>query len=231
MFRRAFDVATAALACVPRPGVGSAVGSLGPRPEQPVVLYDFEACPYCRRVREALTILDLDAHLRPCPRGGTRFRPTVIETGGKRMFPFLVDPNTGTEMYESGDIIRYLFESYGNGNVPVLLRGPIFQPTSMLASLARVGRGSRARASRAPEQELELYAFEYSPFCRLVRETLCELELPYLLHNVGKKSLGRPAFAERAGKVLVPYLIDPNTGVEMFESGDIIAYLEETYAA
>jgi glutathione S-transferase len=28
----------------------------------------------------------------------------------------------------------------------------------------------------------------------------------------------------------VPYLIDPNTGKEMFESGDIVEYLEAEYA-
>jgi len=28
----------------------------------------------------------------------------------------------------------------------------------------------------------------------------------------------------------VPYLADPNTGVEMFESADIVAYLERSYA-
>lgn len=28
----------------------------------------------------------------------------------------------------------------------------------------------------------------------------------------------------------VPYLEDPNTGVQMFESGDIVEYLRATYA-
>jgi glutathione S-transferase len=28
----------------------------------------------------------------------------------------------------------------------------------------------------------------------------------------------------------VPYLLDPNTGIQMFESGDIRRYLYETYA-
>lgn len=231
MIRRAFDVATAALACVPRPGMGRAIGPLGPRPEQPFELFEFEACPFCRRVREALTILDLDAHVRPCPKGGLRFRGEGIHAGGKRQFPLLRDPNTGAELHESDAIVEYLFESYGPGNVPLLLRDPIFPPTSILASAARLGRGRRARRSRAPEAELELYSFEFSPYCRLVRETLCELELPYLLHNVGKRSPRRPAFVERSGKMMVPYLIDPNTGIEMFESADIIAYLEETYAA
>jgi glutathione S-transferase len=64
-----------------------------------------------------------------------------------------------------------------------------------------------------------------------VRETLCELELPYRLHNVGKNSAGRPAFIARAGKMMVPYLVDPNTGRAMFESADIKAYLNETYGA
>ncbi len=35
--------------------------------------------------------------------------------------------------------------------------------------------------------------------------------------------------AKRAGRVQVPFLIDPNTGVEMFESGEIVDYLEATY--
>jgi glutathione S-transferase len=30
--------------------------------------------------------------------------------------------------------------------------------------------------------------------------------------------------------MMVPYLVDPNTGRSMFESADIVAYLNETYA-
>jgi glutathione S-transferase len=29
--------------------------------------------------------------------------------------------------------------------------------------------------------------------------------------------------------MMVPYLIDPNTDTEMFESADIVRYLEDTY--
>jgi glutathione S-transferase len=81
-----------------------------------------------------------------------------------------------------------------------------------------------------PERPLELYSFEASPFSRIVREALCELELPYLLHNVAGGSPGRDAFVERSGRMMVPWLSDPNTGNELFESADIVAYLEETYA-
>ena len=39
----------------------------------------------------------------------------------------------------------------------------------------------------------------------------------------------RKELLERAGKVQVPYLVDPNTGTEMFESDAIRGYLTETY--
>jgi glutathione S-transferase len=41
----------------------------------------------------------------------------------------------------------------------------------------------------------------------------------------------RKVLAERTGQVQVPYLIDPNTGTEMFESAEILRYLETTYGA
>eukprot|EP00955_Chlamydomonas_euryale_P011211 121125-Chlamydomonas_euryale.AAC.1 len=50
----------------------------------------------CRaQVREAVTLLALDPIVRPCPVDGATWRPQAIQKGGKRMFPFLVDPNTG----------------------------------------------------------------------------------------------------------------------------------------
>ena len=229
---RALDVATSLAATLARLGAGASVGTPGPRPEQPLELYEFEACPYCRKVREALSILDLDARVHPSPKGGTRFRAEIERRGGKQQFPYLVDPNTGKEMYESDDIVRYLFQQYGGQSVPTLLAaGPFTDATAMLASAWRPGFGARVRASRAPEQPLELYSFEASPFCRMVREVLCSLELPYLLHNVAKGSPRRPAFIERSGRMQVPWLFDPNSDVALFESADIVRYLEETYAS
>lgn len=228
---RALDVATSLGATLARLGSAAMVGPLGPRPAQPVVLYEFEACPYCRKVREALSILDLDADLRPCPKGGERFRSEVLRRGGKTLFPYLVDPNTGKEMYESDDIVEYLFQHYGAGPPPLLLRRGVQNDLStMLASAWRPGFGARARPSRLPEQPLELYSYEASPFCRIAREALCALELPYRLHNVARGSAGRAAFVERSGRMMVPYLVDPNAGIEMFESADIVRHLEETYA-
>ena len=226
---RTLDVTTSWLASVARLGAGMVASHPVRQPEKTLELYEFEACPFCRKVREALSAFDLDAMIYPCPRGG-RYREVVKERGGKLQFPYLVDPNTGRSMYESDDIIRYLAGTYGDGSVPVSLRlGPVTTSSSFLASVTRGRRGGRARPSRAPEKPLELWSFEASPYCRIAREALAELSIPYLLHNVGKRSAKRAAFQARSGRMMVPYLFDPNTGVEMFESADIAAYLQRSY--
>ncbi|HUP90877.1 MAG TPA: glutathione S-transferase N-terminal domain-containing protein [Solimonas sp.] len=225
------------------------------RPEQLLELYDIEASPYCRLVREVLTELDLDAMIYPCPSGGTRFRPRAQLLGGKQQFPFLVDPNTGARLYESAEIAEYLGKTYQR-RVPGTrgVRRRLAVGSSYLVSALRLSpggvRGMKARASHAPEKPLELFSFESSPYSRPVRERLCELELPYVLRNTGKgqwQDMGPPALrdrvfkadkasgrnrkvlAERTGRVQVPYLMDPNTGTEMYESDAILAYLDRTY--
>jgi len=229
---RTLDVATSLAASIARFGTGLRASGLGKRPDKLLELYEFEACPFCRKVREALTILDLEAMIYPCPRGGERFRPLVKQKGGKLQFPYLVDPNEGVAMYESDDIIDHLFRTYGGGRVPVTLKlGPVTTASALAASVWRPNRGRQATPSRAPEKPLELWSFEASPFCRIVREKLSELELPYRLHNVAKGSPSRQAFIARSGKMMVPFLHDPNTDLDMFESADIVAYLERTYAA
>ena len=222
------------------------------QPERPLELYDIENCPYCRVTREALTAMDVDVLVKPCPSGGTRFRAMVKSTGGKEQFPYLHDPNTGQSMYESADIVDYIATTYeGRVRAKRGVGRSLALATSMMASGVNGRKGIRARASRAPETPLELYSFESSPYARLVREALCELELPYLLRNMGKgnvRELGPPVFRdviwksapdstrnrtslyEHTGKVQVPYLIDPNTNTEMFESAHIVRYLNRTYA-
>lgn len=104
-----------------------------------------------------------------------------------------------------------------------------------------------------PEQLLHLYGFEASPFCRLVREKLSELEVGYINHNVARERLqdigafgfhltlneyqpikggkrDRLMNEQIKGKLLFPYLVDPNTDTKMYESQDIIDYLDIHYA-
>jgi len=228
---RAYDVATSYLASIVRAGTGMQVSGAGARPEKMLELYEFEACPFCRKVREALSVLDLDAMIFPCPQGGPRYRKEVFERAGKTQFPYLVDPNTGREMYESDIIVGYLYANYGDSNVPWALSTPLLTDvSSFLASAARVSGGRHYRKAAPPAQPLELWSFEASPYCRLVRERLCELEIPYVLHNVAKDSPKRRAFIERSGRMMVPYLFDPNSGRGMHESADIVSYLDRTYA-
>jgi glutathione S-transferase len=220
-------------------------------PQKPLVLFEAEYCPFCRHVRESLTELDLDAMIYPVPKRGKRYQQRLLKLGGKAKVPFLHDPNTGTNLYESDAIAQYLYKEYGHDWEKVPERRIA---TSTLASASRGKLGMFAKPSKAPKKPLELYSFEGSPYARLVRETLCELEVPYLLHNVGKTpgshadylppeyradyihdympgTENRRKFLERAGRVMVPYLIDPNTGVAMFETRDIQAYLRKTYGA
>ena len=37
------------------------------RPKKPIVLYEYESSPQCRKVREACSMLDLTVEFRPCP--------------------------------------------------------------------------------------------------------------------------------------------------------------------
>lgn len=226
---RTLEVAASYAASAVRLGAGVRTHALGPRPAEPLRLYEFEGCPFCRKVREALSSLDLEAMVYPCPHGGERHRAEVERKGGRQLFPYLEDPNTGVAMYESDDIVRYLYERYGAGKPPAATRIPPLNDLSSFAATACDPIGTAKRPARVPNQPLELYSFEGSPYCRIVRATLCSLELEYRLHNVAKKSPSRPAFVERSGYMMVPYLVDPNTGRAMFESADIKAYLLETY--
>ncbi|MCC6215085.1 MAG: glutathione S-transferase N-terminal domain-containing protein [Polyangiaceae bacterium] len=228
---RPVDVGTSLLASGLRLGAGLRVGRLGPRPRETLELYDEEGCPYCRKVREALSELDLEARIWPCPAGGERYRAEAERRGGKRQFPLLVDASLPAPLYESDAIVRHLHERYGAGRPPLWARpGQLLDALSVAATGTRGTRGLRARPGRrAPERALELWSFEASPYCRIVRELLTELELPYLLHNVAKRSPSRPAFVARSGRMMVPYLVDPNTSRELFESADIARYLTETY--
>ena len=79
----------------------------------PLVLYNMEGSPYCRKVREALCELDLEFVVRNMPKGSPK-RQDLVERGGKFQVPYLVDPNTGEEMFESDDIVAYLHASYGS---------------------------------------------------------------------------------------------------------------------
>jgi len=250
----ASHIATSMVSTMLRASNGIQVAAAPVKPAQMLKLFDIENCPFCRLVRETLTELDLDAEIYPCPKNGERFRPEVVERGGKEQFPYLVDPNTGVEMYESLEIVAYLYETYARRQLPLKWKvGRLQTLGSMLASGVRMNERMAALPSRQPGYMLELYSFESSPYARVVREQLCNMELPYVLRNCGRTQMrewllpnlreslkvepepeveqeNRRWLFEREGRVAIPYLYDPNSEQGMFESEYIVEYLEETYA-
>ena len=132
------NITTSLMSTLLRANAGISSTPADIKPERLLQLYDIENCPYCRLVREALTELDLDVEIIPCPKAGERYRPELIERGGKAQFPYLVDPNTAVELYESLDIVAYLYESYGMRPLPLKWRmGSLQTLGSMLASAPR----------------------------------------------------------------------------------------------
>ncbi|WP_130802577.1 glutathione S-transferase N-terminal domain-containing protein [Acinetobacter ihumii] len=228
------------------------------QPAKPLKLYEFEGSPFCRRVREVLTLLNLDVEIYPCPKGGQKYRQIVKEKGGKLQFPFLIDENTGDQLFESQQIIHHLFKYYGStGKTPAkyshYAKLPLPEFAGTLLNMARgVWINKKVIHRAAPEQLLELWSFEASPYSRLVRGVLTELELPYVLHNVAKErwqdqgpailrlkpgkyvplagGKREKMLPDMQGRMQVPYLVDPNTGLKLFESAKIVKYLKKQYA-
>jgi len=121
-----FDAFTAYLSVVLNFLNGSFVASgyeKSNRPEKLIELYVYDGCPFCRKVFYAVSVLGLDVKVYPVPRvtlkkygelKESRYRHKAVEVGGKAQFPLLVDENTETVMYESKDIVEYLWKTYGS---------------------------------------------------------------------------------------------------------------------
>lgn len=72
--------------------------------------------------------------------------------------------------------------------------------------------------------ELVLYKYDACPYCRKVLRALETLDLPVALEDTRMDRSARGRLLERTGRTQVPCLfID---GEPMFESDDIIAWLE-----
>lgn len=250
---RTWDVTSSVLASTIRQWRGTKSSRHTQPPEQLLVLFEREGCPRCRLVREALTELNLDVLVYPVPLKGRRHLDKLRELSGGEAIPFLHDPNTEARQGGAGAILHYLYRTYGQGEVPKELEeNKANLSRSTWASRMRGDRGTYSQPGKAADQPVELHSFESSPYTRLVRERLSELEIPYIVRQLGKQQradvgpatfrmhLGRykplpgsrrEAILKQRGRVQVPFLIDPNTQVEMYESADILEYLERTYAA
>ncbi len=71
-----------------------------------LTLYVKTGCPYCAKVLAAGEELGIEFDLKNVADEG--ITEELVARGGKSQMPYLVDSESGTEMYESDDIIEYL---------------------------------------------------------------------------------------------------------------------------
>ncbi|MFB6154834.1 MAG: glutathione S-transferase N-terminal domain-containing protein [Haloferacaceae archaeon] len=77
---------------------------------------------------------------------------------------------------------------------------------------------------------IELYELQGCPFCIRVKRKLEDLGLDYESHYVPAPHGQRTEVRELSGQTGVPVIVDPDHDVHgMYESADIVDYLEETY--
>ena len=145
--------------------------------------------------------------------------------------------------------MEYLYKQYGIEGIPAPERN---LKTSVLATASRGTKGMFAAPSvpaRSRSSCTRSRAARTSGSCA---RCCASWRLSYIVRNVGKSpgsyadffppilrhnkmkgylpaTVNRHKFIERAGLMMVPYLVDPNTGTSMWQTGDIQEYLRETY--
>mgnify|MGYP003571280789 CR=1 FL=1 len=69
-------------------------------------LFIMESCPYCKKVMAFMQ--ENSINYNKVDISETSNEDTLIQLGGKRQVPFLVDRDRNIQMYESNDIIEYI---------------------------------------------------------------------------------------------------------------------------
>jgi len=76
---------------------------------------------------------------------------------------------------------------------------------------------------------LTLYYKPTCPFCRRVMAVIDRLDLTVELKDTNDTEAAAELIS-RGGKATVPYLVDDNKNVEMYESDDIVTHLQANYS-
>jgi glutaredoxin len=126
-------------------------------------------------------------------------------------------------------LIRYFFRALRVVLTPFLLLGDkLTTPKGMERDPAEQARVD------AETENLALYQFPACPFCIKARRTIRRLGLNIELRNAQPTGEHRKALQEDGGKLQVPCLriAHPDGHVEwMYESADIVRYLEDRFGA
>ena len=80
-----------------------------------LILYYKPTCPYCQKVLGEVEDMGIKFDLKDIS-ADESLAEELIEKGGKRQVPYLIDTEKEVSMYESSDIVDYLKENYSEGN-------------------------------------------------------------------------------------------------------------------
>lgn len=112
----------------------------------------------------------------------------------------------------------------------------------VLKMIRRLMKGGEDMLERTPQAQtkvdhearnLALYHFEGCPFCWKVRRAIARLNVAIALHDINKDPDARKRLIAGGGRKTVPCLrIDKGeTTTWLYESSDIVDYLEKRFAA
>ena len=76
-----------------------------------------------------------------------------------------------------------------------------------------------------------LYMFDACPFCKKVLDFTTMYGIDIEIKDVRKNKTFKEELIAIGGKKQVPFLQDEDAWIQMYETQDIIAYLEEKYVA
>lgn len=68
------------------------------------------------------------------------------------------------------------------------------------------------------------------PYCKRVEAYLDEAQIAYEERNVATNPAFRDELLEKGGNMQVPFLVDTERDVSMYESEDMLNYIAEHYA-
>tara|TARA_B100000508_G_scaffold60333_1_gene47034 strand:+ start:88327 stop:88572 length:246 start_codon:yes stop_codon:yes gene_type:complete len=77
-----------------------------------LTLYVKTGCPFCAKVKNTVAEFGIEDQIEERNIADEGVVDELLEKGGQKMVPFLVDAEREVSMYESDDIVAYLKEHY-----------------------------------------------------------------------------------------------------------------------
>jgi hypothetical protein len=125
------------------------------------------------------------------------------------------------------EIVTYLFEQYGPDGAA---------PPKNLVGRTGGSRKTKPRQDTRPDfaklKPINVFGWEGAGPLKQVRNTLSDLNLAHIFINVADGSVHKSKLTKAkgaGGAFAVPFIVDPNTGIELFDAKQICSYLEKTY--